>query len=86
MINIHKDLDDKEFYKCHELSLIAALIAWDFNPVGLEKSDSQKVIFLFHDTPDLQKAIQAYWDETGQITPKKYFFALREAKSRIHGG
>lgn len=86
MINIKNNLKDSQLYKCHELSLVAALIAWNFTPIGLERSDPQKVTFLFNNTSSLQKAIQAYWDETDQVAPKKYFFALREAKSRIHGG
>ncbi len=82
---IKKELRENVFVS-QELSLIAALIAWNFPLVSINKSNPGKVTFVFSNTTELQKAIQAYWNDTGTVTPKKYFYALREAKSRIYGG
>lgn len=82
---INRELRE-DIFSTQELSLIAALIAWNFPIISIDTSQSKKVTFSFENTPELKKAIQAYWDETGTISPKKYFYALREAKSRIYGG
>lgn len=81
---INKKLE-KDVFMSQELSLVAALLAWNFPLVSINKLNSGKVMFVFSNTPELQKAIQAFWNNTGIITPKKYFYALREAKSRIYG-
>lgn len=82
---IKKRLRETDTFVTQELSLVAALIAWDFPLISIDKSDFKKVIFVFPNTPELHKAIQTFWSDTGTVTPKKYFYALREAKSRIYG-
>jgi len=82
---ITKGLRESDEFQSHELSLIAALIAWDFPLVTVNKSSSKKVIFTFFKTTELLEAVESYWNDTKQVSPKKYFNALREAKSRIYG-
>lgn len=82
---IKKRLREDDTFITQELSLVAALLAWNFPLASINKSNPGKVTFIFSNTSELQKAIQTYWDDTGIVTPKKYFYALREAKSRIYG-
>lgn len=83
---INKKLIGSEFFSTQELSLAAALIAWGFTLDSIDKTTPSKVTFLFSRNESLDEAIQAFWNNSGQITPKTYFQALREAKSRIYGG
>ena len=83
---IKKRLRENDTFVTQELSLIGALLAWNFPLTTVDKTDPKKVIFVFPNSPELQKAIQTFWNDTGVVTPKKYFNALREAKSRIYGG
>ncbi|EKD86545.1 MAG: hypothetical protein ACD_37C00246G0002 [uncultured bacterium] len=83
---IKRRLKEFEIFSTQELSLAAALLAWGFSLNSIDKTNPSKVTFLFIRNPELDQAIQTYWDNSGQISPKIYFNALREVKSRIYGG
>ena len=83
---IKKGLKDTGIFISSELSLVAALVAWNFPIHSIDKSEFKKVSFIFQKTPELSRAVEAFWNETDYIAPKKYFYALREVKSRIYGG
>jgi len=72
-------------FQSHELSLVAALIAWDFPLLQVDKTTSKRSIFFFEQSPELLLAIDSFWNDTKLVSPKRYFNALREAKSRIYG-
>ena len=81
---IKKRLREDDTVATQELSLVAALLAWNFSLISIDRTDFKKVTFFFSNTQEIQKAIQTFWDDTGIVSPKKYFYALREAKSRIY--
>jgi len=81
---ITKVLKHPNFFESHELSLVSALIAWDFPILKVEKESTKRVTFFFEQTPQLEQSVSDYWSDTKLVSPKKYFSALREAKSRIY--
>ena len=83
---INTRLKESEVFLTQELSLSAALLAWGFSLDSIDKTNPNKVTFIFIRNSELDQAIQTYWDNSGQISPKSYFNALREVKSRIYGG
>lgn len=83
---IKKRLRDQEVFQSHELSLIATLIARGFPLLAVDKSNPKKAIFKFSNSTELSQAVKEYWDDTATVSPKKYFYALREAKSRLYQG
>lgn len=85
-MNINTKLKESEIFSTQELSLSAALLAWGFPLDSIDKTNPNKATFIFIRSSGLDQAIQAYWDSSGQISPKIYFNALREVKSRIYGG
>ncbi len=74
----------QQLFESHELSLVCALIAWDFPIISVDKTSSKRVTFSFELTPDLKQSIEDFWNDTRMVLPKKYFNAMREAKSRIY--
>lgn len=74
----------QQLFESHELSLVCALIAWDFPIVSVDKTSSKRVTFSFEQTPDLEQSIEDFWNDARMVLPKKYFNAMREAKSRIY--
>jgi len=80
---IKKGLEVKLF-ESHELSLVCALIAWDFPIVSVNKQSSKRVTFAFELSSDLEQSVEDFWNGTRMVLPKKYFNAMREAKSRIY--
>ncbi|QQG43969.1 MAG: hypothetical protein HYW86_03845 [Candidatus Roizmanbacteria bacterium] len=82
---IKKELREDDYFISQELSLVAALIAWDFPLIDIDKTNPKKMSFIFYNSSKLQKAIQSYWNESVKVSPKKYFYALKDVKSRIYG-
>lgn len=81
---IKKGLKQPILFESHELSLVSALIAWDFPILKVEKNSTNRVTFFFELTPLIEQSVSDYWNDTKLVSPKKYFSALREAKSRIY--
>lgn len=70
-------------YTTSDMYLAAALISSNFEMVKFEKM-SPKSNFVFADTPELQTAIQEYWDEIGEMgTRRKMSKAIRDLKARL---
>ncbi len=81
---MQKVLNEDNIFLTHELALVAALVAWNYPIVGLQKGEDRKVTFSFPNSPQLQEAIQAFWSNTKAVLPIRYFDALRMIKSRIY--
>lgn len=76
---------DESIFKSHELALVAALVSWGFPILYIKKANQKKVDFYFKSSPQLEKNVQAFWNNEKEILPIKYFEALRLCKSRIYG-
>ncbi len=74
----------QQTFESHELSLVCALIAWDFPILSVDKTSSKRVTFFFELSPELEQSVTDFWNDTRLVLPKKYFNAMREAKSRIY--
>ncbi len=83
---INKRFKTSPLFSTPELSLAAALVAWEFPLNSLDRTNPTKIVFQFFKNPKLEAAVQAFWDNTDTVYPKIYFNALREVKSRIYGG
>jgi len=81
-----KGLVENKIFTSQELSLVAALVSWNFPILSIERSDPRRITFAFNNSSELQNAVQCFWDDSGVVSPKKYFSALREVKSQIYGG
>jgi hypothetical protein len=74
----------QQVFESHELSLVCALIAWGFPIISVDKTSSKRVSFSFSKTLELDQCVDDFWNDTRLVSPKKYFNAMREAKSRIY--
>lgn len=66
-----------------ELSLAAALLTLGFVPT-IQKIAEHKFIFIFQQSPQLEKAINDYWNNQLKLNPKLYWNSVRELKARIY--
>ncbi len=74
----------QKVFESHELSLVCALIAWGFPIISVDKTSSKRVTFSFAQTSELDQSVTNFWNDTRLVSPKSYFNAMREAKSRIY--
>ncbi len=80
---ISQILNNQDHLKTSELSLAASLVYFGFPLSRLEPTDSRRLNFVFHLEKGLDEIVQGYWADTLSVNPKRYFYTLKELKSRV---
>lgn len=71
-------------YQTQDLAL-ATTISVYFPLEGVEKlPNSQKSVFFFKRSPELEQLVEAYWKRELKIEPQLYFAQLRLVKARLY--
>lgn len=76
-------MNDKQF-STSDFYLSSVLVCLGFLIESLDKSN-KRAIFLFKNTPDLEKTVQSYWNKQLRIEPLELFESQRYLKNRIYG-
>jgi hypothetical protein len=71
-------------YSTKDLSLVAALICRRHVMLGMDLSDSSRVVFNLDETPELLSDIQEFWNGTLMVSARHYFAELRMLKNQLH--
>lgn len=71
-------------YITSDLGCAAALDCRGFPVLELDRSDSQRVKFLFQRTRDVMSVVAAYWDCSLGVDAQSYFGSIRRLKNRLH--
>jgi len=80
-----KSLSENFYFKTSELSLAATLVYFGFPLDHLEAIGSQqRLSFVFPRKEGIDNIIQDFWSDNASISPKRYFYILKELKSRIY--
>jgi hypothetical protein len=77
-------LEEKDFFKSSDLSLIAALQLYGYQVVAMDRSNSEKVVFVIERDEKLSELIQAFWSRSLRVEPLAYFESLKNIKARIY--
>lgn len=84
---MNKVLIEENLIRTSELAIAATLICFDFPLNHLEPIDSQRLSFVFQITEEkkskVDEIIRDFWADNLQVSPKRYFYVLKELKSRI---
>lgn len=72
-----------DYFETTDLSLSTTLVCLGFQIDYLDKSE-QKVKFIFKSSPELNKAVQAFWTAELRIEPLTYFSNLKALKARLY--
>ena len=75
---------DDEYFKTHDLALVAALVEYGESPLKLDKSNPRRVVFVFENGEELQVIVSDYWLDRLKVNPKTYFDSLKHLKTRIY--
>lgn len=76
---------ESEFYKTADLALVAVILL--LTPDSLEvldRTNRQKVLFVFRKTNELMDVVDRYWKRELTIEPQAFFQQLKIAKVRIY--
>ena len=67
-----------------DIGLATALLTIGFSIDGTDPQDRRRVVFYFKKTPELDKAINAYWQRKLAVEPRGYEESRLEILRKIH--
>jgi len=76
-------LSENDLFKTSELSLAATLLYFGYSLDHLEPLEGQRLLLIFKRTEGIDEVIQNFWADQLSTSPKRYFYILKELKSRI---
>lgn len=68
-----------------DLGVVAALVTCGFEIVFTHRDDKGRVHFVFEETVDLDRAVEAYYADNLQVKARKFFDNTKMLKGRIYG-
>ena len=77
-------LKENDFFKSSDLSLVATLQLYGYQIEAMDRSNSEKIVFVIKRDEELDKLIQAFWSRILQVEPLAYFESIKNIKSRIY--
>ena len=77
-------IDYNEHLESHDLALVAAVAEYGFSPIQLDKSNPQRVVFIFRHSEELNRLIDDYWLDQLKVNPRTYFDSLKHLKTRLY--
>jgi len=73
----------QDYYLTSDLALSATISLW--YPLDcVDKTDPQKVTFIFKRDDNLDQLIESFWRGSLKVEPQMYFNQLKAIKSRIY--
>jgi hypothetical protein len=75
--------NNENYYSTSDLALSAAISLW-YPLESIDKTNPQKVTFLFKRDDELDQLVEAFWRGSLKVDPQAYFNQLKAIKSRIY--
>ena len=69
-----------------DLGLASTLVTLGFLLERLDRGNPSRVQFVFRADPEVDKAVQAYWDGQLEVDPQAYFNNTKRIKSQLYSG
>lgn len=81
---INRYLHEKnKIFKTTDLA-ISAYLCTSFQLLDVVKDPSGRAEFMFEKSPDLELAVNNYFNDTAKVSPNQYFHSLKNLKTRIY--
>ncbi len=77
-------LEENNFFKSSDLSLISTLQLYGYHIEAMDRSSSEKIVFVIKRDEELDNLIQAFWSRSLRVEPLAYFESIKNIKSRIY--
>jgi len=78
--------NENQNFKTSDFPLATTLISLGFSVQALDKSNPKRVLFCFISSKEIDKTVEGYWSDNIAISPRKFYFAQKELKSRLYEG
>ncbi len=77
-------LNNNDFFKTNDFLLATTLLCLGFTIERLDRTNFNKVAFIFKRSEELENTVQAFWNNQLEINPRAFFNSQKELKSRIY--
>ncbi len=81
---MNKILNEKDFYKSSDISIITTLKYYGYQIEALDKQNPSKIYFLIERDEKLDELIRKYFLHELKVDPLAFLNCLKEVKSRIY--
>ena len=75
---------NSNYFQTYDLGLASALIADDYELMGMDKSNPKKVAFSFEKNSVLERSVNEYWHGHLLIDARTLFETQKMLKNRIY--
>jgi len=72
------------YFLTSDLGLASSLVTVGYTVESLDRSDPQKIQFIFDRKNNIDDVIQAYWSHELSVSPLAYFNNVKMLKNRIY--
>lgn len=76
--------DYENYFYTHDLGCSGALVSMGFEVISLDKSNPNKVKFVFHVSDKLSEAVHKYWNNNLLVFAQQYFNAIKGLKNQLY--
>lgn len=73
-----------QHFRTPDLATVAVLLYKDCRLVTLDRTDKQRAVFVFEESPELQKILQAYWSGELVCPAQSLLASLKRAKHILY--
>jgi len=80
MVRTHKN----NFLTTYDLGCSSALVSSGYELVSLNKSNPQKVQFIFRRNAGIEKTVNDYFSDKLEVKARKFFDDIKSIKNRIY--
>jgi len=74
----------KKTFSTFDLGCSAALISTGFELISLDKSNPQKVLFMFKEKIGIKETVDNYWSDYLIVKSRSFFDNIKMLKNRIY--
>lgn len=71
-------------FETQDIQLASCLFALGASLTAIDRTNPNRCKFVFEDSIDLQKTVEAYWQRLLSIEPQTLLAALKAIKSRLY--
>jgi len=82
--SMNNEKDNSKYFKTSDLSL-ATTLSLSYPIRGVDRTNPQRVKFIFEKTKGLEELIDAFWQDKVKVSPRLYHYQLRAMKVKLYG-
>ena len=71
-------------FRTADIQISAVLLHKNFRFLGLDRSDSRRVVFVFEESEELQQTLQQYWQDKLLCSAQSLLADFKKAKHILH--